>query len=617
MCPMTSKEADRIAAQCRHYAMCKIDFLGTGLCPSGQKKHFVSYYPQGRMDIYHALCKGLIPITEGLIDVAESCALCGICDTQCHFVTGLRPMKVMRALKDYTETYRKEGGHPQEIGEDPALRELRKIVGEEWATRDPATLFAYADDPFPLTGRRMPKYVVLPRTSQEVSSLVKLCRRLGLPWAVRGNGGSVYGVVFTDGVVIDTNRMKGLKIDRENWTAAVEAGVTAFELQREAHQHGFRVNVAEPAATVCGNLVCTGIFSTWSSSYGVGADNFLDAEFVDFEGRVFHLHEKEAPNLFAFEKAVRPAPGILTRAVIPLYPRREDEEGVLVPFSNLEEAVFFARELNLRKIGLAIGVLGLHYLSAFMSPSQELASKAAQALHDTLGIQYAVLVIGDSQAREGVRKMSSWLIDEKMLKTLILGLPRLLDPEWIELVESFESQRPPYELLCREELRPLLEAVLRPSPETLASGVDEDLREFYTRLYSRPEMTGMVWLNSFRIVSSRMGRHKHVLAFLVYLPLNRREPIQEVLLEFEKVAQRHGLEHHFGFLTPLDFGKRAILEYDYYLDHTDEEERAKARMAMADLDPLLDEWMLKNKGTMSMKYIFGQGCAKKENYLYL
>jgi hypothetical protein len=617
MAPMISKEAERIASQCRHYAMCKIDFLATGLCPSGQKKHFVSYYPQGRMDIYHALGNGLISVTEGLIDVAHTCTLCGVCDKQCHFVTGLRPMKVMRALKDYVEQYQKEGGRPLKVGEDSLLKDLKKIVGEEWATHDPATLFAYADDPFPLTGRQVPKYVALPGTTEEVSSLVKLSRKLGIHYAVRGNGGSVYGAVFTDGMVIDTNRMKGLKVDRESWTATVEAGVTAFELQREAYGHGFRVNVAEPAATVCGNLVCTGIFSTWSSAYGVGADNVLDAEFVDFEGGIFHLHEKEAPNVFAFEKAVRPAPGICTRAVIPLYPRREDEEGILVPFSSLEEAVSFARELNLRKIGLAIGVLGLHYVSTFMSPSQNLAGKVRRALKDTLGIRYAVLVIGDQHAREAIRKMTSLVIDEKILKTLTLGLPRLLDPEWIHLVEGFEGNRPPYEVLCREELYPIMEAVLRPSPETLASGVEEDMRDFYRQLYSRPEMTSMVWLNSFRIVSSRMGRHKHVLAFLVYLPLDQTGLIQEILTDFEKVAEKHGLEHHFGFLTPLDFGKRGILEYDYYLDHTDESEREKARKAMADLDPLLDEWILRNKGTMSMKYIFGQGCSRKENYLYL
>ena len=617
MTPMISKEAERIAAQCRHYAMCKIDFLGTGLCPSGKKKHFVSYYPQGRMDIYHGLGKGLIPISEGLIDVAHTCTLCGVCDQQCHFATGLRPMRVMRALKDYVEQYQKEGGHPKKLGEDSLLRELKKIVGEEWASHDPATLFAYADDPFPLTGRQMPKYAVLPGTAEEVSSLVKLSRRVGIPYAVRGNGGSVYGAVFTDGIVIDTNRMKGLKIDRETWTATVEAGVTAFELQREAYRYGFRANVAEPAATVCGNLVCTGIFSTWASAYGVGADNLLDAEFVDSEGRIFHLHEKEAPNIFAFEKTVRPAPGICTRAVIPLYPRSEDEEGVLIPFSHFGEAVSFARELNLRKIGLASGVLGLHYISTFMSPSQDLALKVSKTLRETLEIEHAVLVIGDRHARKAIQAIAPAVIDERTLKTLMLGLPQLLDPEWIELVKNLESNRPPFEVFCREELSPVLEAVLRPSPETLASGVEEDMRDFYRQLYSRPEMTSMVWLNSFRIVSSRMGRHKHVLAFLVYLPLDQMERVQGVLSEFRKVAEKYGLEHHFGFLTPLDFGKRGILEYDYYLDHTDESEKEKARKAMADLDPLLDEWILKNKGTMSMKYIFGQGCSRKENYLYL
>ena len=614
---MISDEAKKIAAQCRHYAMCKIDFLATGLCPSGEKKRFVSYYPQGRMDIYQALANKWIPVTEGLIDVARTCTLCGICDKQCHFVTGLRPMKVMKALKEHVDQYEREGGKAHKVKEDPFLKAVKNIVGREWATNDPATLVAYSDDPFPLTGRQMPRYVVLPGTTGEVSGLVKLAAKFKIPHAVRGNGGSVYGAVFTPGMVIDTNRMRGIQINRDNCTITAEAGVSSFDLQREAYRHGFRVHVAEPAATFCGNLVCTGIFSTWASAYGVGADNVLDAEFVDSEGRVFHLHEKGAPNVFAFEKGVRPSPGICTRAVVPLYPRTEDEEGVLVPFSNLEEAVVFARGLNQRRIGLAIGVLGLHYVSTFMSPSNVLAVKVKRALRDTLGIQYAVLVIGDRYAREAIRKMTPVVIDEKIMKALTLGLPRLLDPEWIELVEGFESNRPPYEILCREEMFPVLEAVLRPSPETLAGAVDEDLRDFYTRLYSRPEMTSMVWLNTFRIVSSRMGRHKHVLAFLVYLPLDRINLIQNIISEFEKAAGNQGLEHHFGFLTPLDFGKRGILEYDYYLDHTDEEDRKKAGKAMAEMEPFLDRLSLEGKGIMGMKFIFGQGCSRKENYLYL
>ena len=103
---MIDPEARKTASQCRHYAMCKIDYLGTGICPSGVERHFVSYYPQGRMDIFRGLADGVLPLTEALIDIADTCTLCGLCEMQCHFVTGLRPLRVMTALKDYVAVLR-------------------------------------------------------------------------------------------------------------------------------------------------------------------------------------------------------------------------------------------------------------------------------------------------------------------------------------------------------------------------------------------------------------------------------------------------------------------------------------------------------------------------------
>jgi len=50
-------ESLKTAKNCRHYAMCKIDFLGSGVCSSGLEKHFVSFYPQGRMILYEALAE--------------------------------------------------------------------------------------------------------------------------------------------------------------------------------------------------------------------------------------------------------------------------------------------------------------------------------------------------------------------------------------------------------------------------------------------------------------------------------------------------------------------------------------------------------------------------------
>ena len=613
---MISEEAGKMAAQCRHYAMCKIDFLGTGLCPPGQNKHYVAYYPQGRMDLYHALSENILSVTEGLVDIARTCTLCGICDKQCHFVTGMRPMKVMKALKDYVEAHIRQGKEVKKTESDDTLKHLRKIVGDEWATNDPAILLTYANDPFPLADMQMPRYVLLPETAEQVSAIVSLANELGLPFAVRGNGGSVFGFVFSDGIIMDMNRMKKVDIDRENWCAVVEPGVTSFDLQTEACKHGLRANTAEPAATVCGNIVCTGLFSTWSNVYGTAADSFIDMEFVDRSGRIFHLNDKSAPNVFAFQHEVLPSPGICTRAVVKLHPVTADEEGFMVPFADFDRAVGFARELSVRRIGLAVAVLGSHYLATFMSPSKELAEKVKAILPEVLGIHYAVFVVGDRYARDAIRKLAGTVIDHRLFKALMLGLPRLAEGEWADLIRTYEGNDPPYAVLCREEIYPLLEAALLPSPETIASSVDEDLRDFYVQLYSRPEMTDMVWLNMFRIVSSRMSRHKHMVAFLIYVPLARLDVINHINAEFKKIADAQGLDNDYGFITPMDFGKRGILEYDYYIDHTDPEERKKIGRAMKEIEPFLDDLSRTTKGIQWLKYVFSQGCSRKENFLY-
>lgn len=614
--PKIDRDAAATAAQCRHYAMCKIDYLGTGLCRSGPEKGFVTYYPQGRMDLVRGLAEGRIPVTDAVVDAAGTCDLCGACDAQCHFVTGMQPTLVMRALKDYVESARKENNSISSPIEDDTIRSLGRIVGREWASNDPAVLWTYADDPFPLAGPQVPRYVVLPGSRDEIAAIVKLANERGLPFAVRGNGASVFGFVFTDGVVLDLNRMRKIEIDLPNFCAAVEPGVTSFELQQEALRHGLRINAAEPAATVCGNIVCTGTFSTWSNVYGTAADNFVDMEFVGRDGRVFRLNDKAAPNHFAFEHRVAPSPGICTKAFVKLHPMTDDEEGLLVPFEGFDQAVRFARELGQRRIGLAVAVLGAHYIAGFLSPDESLAQRLKAALPEALGVNFMVFVTGDRYAREAVRRMAPAVIDADLLRVLMLGLPKLVEPQWLNLVRDHQGRESPIELLCRPELRPLVEAALQPSPETASSCVPEALRPVYREIFARPEMTDMVWLNMLRIVSARMSRRKHMFAFLVYVPPDREDVLHEVLDGFARVASAHGLDHDFGFLTPMDFGKRAILEYDYYIDHADAEEKAKVARALPEIEPWLDGLAERVPGVMSLKYVFSQGCARKDGFLY-
>jgi len=602
------------AKSCRHYAMCKIDFLGTGLCKSGAEKHYVSFYPQGRMDLYAALAENKIPITEKCVEIAETCDLCGKCDYQCYFVTEMKPTTVMKALKEHVRLHLKNSGKVLAAPKDNTLDGLKEIVGDEWATSDRAVALTYSHDPCPIAEPRMPDYVIMPNSTAEISGIIKLLNRHKIPYAVRGNGSSVMGFVMSEGAVIDLGRMKTIDFDEKNWLVKVGPGVAAFDLQKAAVKRGFRVNVAEPAALVCANIMCSGIFSIFSASYGTAADNYIDAEFVGRDGNVFRLNDKAAPNLFAFRKEDSSVPGICTSAYIRLHPITSDEGAAFVPFNSLEKALDFARDCAMRRIGLAIGVLGGEYISTFLSPTKILAAEVKDTFKDKLKIEYLVLVIGDTYALSSIKAMGYNYFDNRMIRILNLGLPSLKSAKWLDLMNDLSDEKP-FSYLGLKHFPDLAEAALAPSPAQLVHDVDPELRPFFERLYSRSEMTDPVWLNMFRIISSRMGREKHVVPIIIYLPIDNTL-IAEINNEFKRIADCHGLKNDYGFITPLDNGKRCVFEYDYYLDQNDPDERRKMQQAMMEAGMMIEEYSAKTGTVTWIRYVFCQGFSRKESYLY-
>ena len=607
-------EALKTAKNCRHYAMCKIDFLGSGICASGHEKHYVGFYPQGRMDLYAALAEKKIPITEKCVEIAESCTLCGICDSQCYFVTEMKPSVVMKELKKLISDFIKNGGSLSQSKDDPVLSEIKNIVGDFWATNDRGIALTYSHDPGPLTVPVMPDYVIMPETKEEISSIVRILNKHDIPFAVRGNGSSVIGFVMSSGAVIDLGRMKTIEFDEKNWLVKTGPGIAAFELQKAAVKKGYRVNVAEPAALVCSNIICSGIFSCFSASYGIAADNFVNAEFVALDGTLFSLNEKNSPNIYAFLNSDSAIPGICVSLSMKLHAVSDDETGVLVPFKSLDEALSFSKECAARRIGIALGVLGGEYISTFLSPTKKLADEVKSVFTDFLGIQYLVLVIGDRYAINSIREMGYGFFDKNLFKTISLGLPALKSGNWLELLDELSGEKP-FSYLNLERFNDFAEAALNPSPELLTADIDEELRPFFRELYSRPEMTNLVWLNMFRIISSRMGREKHVFALIIYLPMDNAL-IEEINLHFKLIADKYNLKNDFGFITPLDNGKRCVFEYDYYFDHTDEAERSSMQMAAAETGMMIENYSSKHGTVKWIKTVFYQGFSRMESILY-
>jgi hypothetical protein len=609
-------DALKTARNCRHFAMCKIDFLGKGVCASGLEKHYVSFYPEGRMDLYAALAENAIPITEKCLEIADSCNLCGKCDYPCYFVNEMRPSIVMKALKDHVAAFRRRGGKIVPAEKDGFLAELKEIVGDEWATADAAIRMAYHHDLCPHVTFKMPTYVVLPNSKEEISSLIKLLNRNEMPYVVRGNGASSHGLVFSEGVILDLNRMKTMDFEEKNWSVKVGPGTAAFDLQREAQKRGYRVHTAEPAALVCANIMTSGLLSTFSTTYGISADNFIDAEFIAKDGSFFSLNDPTAPNLFSFRNSLaeHEATAVCVSVSMKLHPVTADEEGILVPFESLEKALDFSRECATRHIGLAIGILGIEFVSSFLAPTKKRAAEAKDVFSQILDMPYMVLLIGDRYAIRSVHEMGHPVIDQKLFKILFHGLSALKSSPWLDLLKDLSNEEP-YSYLKLGRFAELAETALAPSLKQLTRDMDPELSSFFEELYSRPEMTDLVWLNTFRIMSSRYCREMPCVALVLYLPIEA-PLILEMQDKLREIGAKHRLKNELGFITPFDNGKRCVWEYDYYFDHHDPAEISRVQLATQEAGALLDEYSLKTGTIRQVRYVVNQGCCRKENLLY-
>ena len=139
------------------------------------------------------------------------------------------------------------------MGQTNLIRELQAIVGAEAVLSAKEELLVYECDAYTLE-KSLPTAVVLPRSTEEVVAIVKLCNRMKLPIIPRGAGTSLSGAVLAvdGGVMIALTRMNHvLNIDARNRRALVEAGCVNAWITRDAGTHGlfFAPDPSSPCRT--------------------------------------------------------------------------------------------------------------------------------------------------------------------------------------------------------------------------------------------------------------------------------------------------------------------------------------------------------------------------------
>ena len=192
-----------------------------------------------------------------------------------------------------------------------------------------------------------PDVVVYPRSTAEVVAVVDLCRTHGVPIVPFGSGTSLEGhvVALLGGVSLDTTRLDRIvRLSVEDLDVTVEAGVTRKQLDARLRPEGVFFPVDPGADATIGGMVATGASGTTTVRYGAMRDNVLSLTVVTADGNVVRTRSRarkssagyDLTHLFVGSEGTL---GVITEAVLRVYPTPEAISSAVCSFASLDDAV--------------------------------------------------------------------------------------------------------------------------------------------------------------------------------------------------------------------------------------------------------------------------------------
>lgn len=226
------------------------------------------------------------------------------------------------------------------------IKELEALIGVDGVISEEEGRRAFEADA--LTAyRQAPLAVVLPRSTEDVSNILKYCNQTGLKVVPRGAGTSLCGGALpsADSIVIGTSRMnRVIEADFINRTITVECGITNLAITDAVSAEGF-FYAPDPssqlACTVGGNLAMNS-GGAHCLKYGVTTNNVLGLKIVLMNGEIVEVGgpylDSEGYDFLALIVGSEGQFGIVTEATLKIVPKAETARPVMLGFNSSEAA---------------------------------------------------------------------------------------------------------------------------------------------------------------------------------------------------------------------------------------------------------------------------------------
>ncbi|WP_338461504.1 FAD-linked oxidase C-terminal domain-containing protein [Synechococcus elongatus IITB7] len=223
---------------------------------------------------------------------------------------------------------------------------FREALGREQVVERREELLVYECDGL-TNHRQLPPLVVLPRSTEEVATAVRLCNQFNLSFVARGAGTGLSGgaLPVEDSVLIVTARMRQiLEIDYDNQRVRVQPGVINSWVTQATTGAGFFYAPDPSSQSVCsiGGNVAENSGGVHCLKHGVTNNHVLaltlvlpDASVIQVGGAIADLPGYDLCGIFVGSEGTL---GIATEVTLRLQPLPQSVQVLLADFSSIEAA---------------------------------------------------------------------------------------------------------------------------------------------------------------------------------------------------------------------------------------------------------------------------------------
>lgn len=333
------------------------------------------------------------------------------------------------------------------------IEKLKEISGDRVLTGAEVNP-DYARDEMPIYGVHMPQVSIDVLSTEEISSIMKLCYENNIPVTCRGAGTGLVGgcTPIVGGVVLCTTRMKQiLEYDLDNFVVRVQPGVLLNDLAEDALRQGllYPPDPGEKFATLGGNAA-TNAGGMRAVKYGTTRDHIRAMTVVLATGEILHLgatvsKSSSGYSLLNLMIGSEGTLGIITELTLKLIPAPQYTVSLICPFANLTDCI--STVIKFKKTGLDPQALEFFEREILVSSEEYLGKAVFPRTIEGEEVGAYLLVTFDADTQDAVNTLmergAELALEAGALDVLVADTPAKMKDAWSarsSFLEGIEEQ---------------------------------------------------------------------------------------------------------------------------------------------------------------------------------